>query len=81
MAPKGGQWDRDAVEFFHRRVEEAQVWGPAYLIADNRLVGAPDSSGHQMRTARSRSDTPYVAPTLLLLEQGLHGPAAPPKRG
>jgi ribosomal-protein-alanine N-acetyltransferase len=49
--PEGGQWDRDAVVFFRQRLEEAQTWGPAYLIAEGRLVGSagffgpPDEQG------------------------------------
>jgi RimJ/RimL family protein N-acetyltransferase len=51
--PEGGQWDRAAVEFFRQRVDDgsAQVWGPAYVILNNRLVGnagflgPPDEEG------------------------------------
>jgi RimJ/RimL family protein N-acetyltransferase len=40
--PDGGQWDRAAVEFFRQRLAEGstQPWGPAYVLADHRLVGA-----------------------------------------
>jgi len=51
--PEGGEWDRAAVEFFRRRSDDGsvQVWGPSYVIADNRLVGSagffgpPDEEG------------------------------------
>jgi RimJ/RimL family protein N-acetyltransferase len=49
--PDGGQWDPDAVEFFHQRLDQTQARGPSYVIADDRLVGSagffgpPDDEG------------------------------------
>ena len=51
--PDGGEWDRAAVEFFRQRVDDdaTRTWGPAYVIADDRLVGTtgffgpPDEAG------------------------------------
>ena len=51
--PEGGEWDRAAVEFFRQRVDDAatRTWGPAYVVADDRLVGSagffgpPDEDG------------------------------------
>lgn len=40
--PEGGEWDRAAVEFFRRRIDDdsARAWGPSYVIANDRLVGS-----------------------------------------
>jgi RimJ/RimL family protein N-acetyltransferase len=40
--PEGGQWDRASAEFFRHHLGDGtpQVWGPAYVIANNRLVGS-----------------------------------------
>jgi RimJ/RimL family protein N-acetyltransferase len=51
--PEDGEWDRAAVEFFRQRVDDdsMQTWGPAYVIASDRLVGSagffgpPDEDG------------------------------------
>jgi ribosomal-protein-alanine N-acetyltransferase len=50
--PEGGEWDRDAVEFFRRQVDDGSFdleWGPSYVVSDGVLVasagffGPPDA--------------------------------------
>jgi len=52
--PEGGEWDRDAVEFFRRQVDDGgfdRSWGPSYIVGDGSLVGSagffgpPDAAG------------------------------------
>jgi RimJ/RimL family protein N-acetyltransferase len=52
--PEGGEWDRDAVEFFRRQVDDGvfdRTWGPSYIVGDGSLVGSagffgpPDAAG------------------------------------
>ena len=67
--PEGGEWDRDAVEFFRRQVDDGgfdSSWGPSYIVGDGSLVGSagffgpPDAAGEVeigysvCRTARRR---------------------------
>jgi RimJ/RimL family protein N-acetyltransferase len=48
--PEGGEWDRDAVEFFRRQGVDL-TWGPSYVVGDGLLVasagffGPPDADG------------------------------------
>ena len=50
--PEGGEWDRDAVEFFRRQIDDGSfdpTWGPSYVVRDGLLVasagffGPPDA--------------------------------------
>ncbi len=67
--PEGGEWDRDAVLFFRRQVDDGafdSTWGPSYIVGDGSLVGSagffgpPDAAGEVeigysvCRTARRR---------------------------
>jgi RimJ/RimL family protein N-acetyltransferase len=52
--PDGGEWDRDAMEFFRDAIADPlfdHQWGPAYVVENGRLVasagflGPPDDVG------------------------------------